>query len=186
MRMIGQARLARLVLAIGLIGTATAGAVASEHATHKLIELQALDADNAGLPPAHLRRAVAGVAQEECRVALSRLPPEAPSVGLTEDAAPDFPAAQRELARWRLRITFSACVSLSGQIIESAGSTSERHAWIELARLIAEEHTVRELIELADVLPLAHGSTEVYDAFRIAHWHVLRDVIFGRMLLHDL
>lgn len=181
MRLISRGGFVRLVLVAAVIVGTTAGAGATTAATRELIDLQSSAADAETLP-VHLRRAAAGIMLDECKAGLSHLPHEFPSTGLTEDAPTNFHAAQRELARWQLGAIFAACARMSEQIMAASDPFQEWHAWIELARLLAEEHSVRELIVLAELLPIERSDASAEDLFRISHWRVARDVIFTRVL----
>jgi hypothetical protein len=184
MRRTGKFNLAGLSLLAILTCVAGPTSVASTGATAKLLELQSRDTNPSEFPPVDLRRSVAGIVLEECKIALSRLPQHAPAVGLTEDDPPNFREAQRELARWRLGTAFAACADLSGQIIAATTVSQEVHAWLELARLFADEQTVRQLIELAEILPAGHGEAEAAEVFGIAHWSLVRDAILRRTLTY--
>jgi hypothetical protein len=183
MRRDSKADLAGL-LALTVLTCIAGSAAARTGAAAQLLALQSQDIKSSGLPPADLRRSVAGIVLEECKVALSRLPQQAPTVGLTENDPPNIRAAQRELARWRLGVAFAACADLSAQIIAATDTSAEVHAWLELARLFADEPTVRQLIELAEILPPGHGQAEVEDAFGIAHWRIVREAILRRALTY--
>jgi len=147
----------------------------------RLIERRSL-AGSSEFPAGPLWKSVAEIMLAECAVALSHVPRAAPAVGLTEESAPDIPAAQRELARWRLTMVFTACTDLTREIIAAQDPQQEMRAWIKLTGVLADEQTVRLSIERAGILVPAHDESDVEAVFRMGQWRTVRNAVFETML----
>jgi len=159
------------------VGSATAGTY-----ERLLAGLQSQDVRPPASPSAGWRRSATETLLGDCQAALARVAWRSPTVGLTEDGPTDISAMRREFFQWRLAAIFRDCTELTHDILAAQDAQREIRGWIRLSRLLADEHAIRSLAEMAALPAARHDEAETAIFVDAAHWRTMRNVIFEAML----
>jgi hypothetical protein len=144
--------------------------------------IQSPDITSAEFPSVPWRKSSAAALLSYCKSALTRVPHNPLSVGITEDGAVDISDMRMEFARWRLETIFSNCTALTQTILDAPSVQQEIGAWIKLTRLFEDDQTALNLIVSAGILrPSRDGSYED-NIFGISNWRTVRVFIFEAIL----
>jgi hypothetical protein len=144
--------------------------------------IQSPDITSAEFPSVSWRKSSAAALRSYCKSALTLVPQNQLSVGITEDGATNISDMRIEFARWQLETIFSNCTTLTQTILDVRSVQQEIGAWIKLTRLLEYDQTALNLIVSAGMLrPNRDGSYED-NIFGISNWRTVRVFIFEAIL----
>ena len=179
-----RARSIRLIMTVFFLCCCSIRLVPAQTIPYQdLLEIiQSRDITSAEFPSVPWRKSSAAALLSYCKSALTRVPHNPLSVGITEDGAMDISDMRIEFARWQLETIFSNCTALTQTILDARSVPQEIGAWIKLTRLLEDDQTALNLIVSAGMLRLSRDGSYEDNIFGIANWRTVRVFIFEAIL----